>query len=271
MARRYSILLSEEQLAILSEAADMYSRVYMGQLDVAAPYDATYQGKRHELVDELCKLGEIISGTPHGSYGIRSPEVPEHAKMAYDMHRTFRHRLAWDRNPEGGIQVWYDPPGSFKASKHALPYVDGADYECLDCKVDTSEINEYYMVKGTLWLEAMRTRGDKKRMLCLGCLEERIGRTLTSHDFLDVPVNVRQDVSDRFKDRRGRVYCLNNPNKGVRNLWQDKVDDDIFLTTIYRAWMEDPDVLDVTNQGLRMHDGSYLPVREEEEEEDNVE
>jgi hypothetical protein len=60
---------------------------------------------------------------------------------------------------------------------------------CLDCGSQTTFTRngwEYYMVHDALWLNANpQTDG----MLCIGCLEERLGRTPTSEDFTDAPIN----------------------------------------------------------------------------------
>lgn len=60
------------------------------------------------------------------------------------------------------------------------------DFWCLDCKVDTGKINEYYFVQTSLWLRAV---GSNKGMLCIGCLEERLGRLLVKADFTDCFIN----------------------------------------------------------------------------------
>lgn len=58
---------------------------------------------------------------------------------------------------------------------------------CVDCGVDTLLAGEYYMVKSEVWLlTGLDTRDG---MLCVSCLENRIGRELTVHDFSDYPVN----------------------------------------------------------------------------------
>jgi hypothetical protein len=56
---------------------------------------------------------------------------------------------------------------------------------CKDCGVDTFEINEYYMVTKDLW----RQYGVKRGMLCIACLEKRMGRSLTLDDFTDCILN----------------------------------------------------------------------------------
>ena len=44
-------------------------------------------------------------------------------------------------------------------------------WKCLDCGTDTK--HEHYFVHLELWMNAV---GSKNGMLCVGCLEKRIGR-----------------------------------------------------------------------------------------------
>ena len=59
-------------------------------------------------------------------------------------------------------------------------------FDCLDCGVNTADAHEYYMVKDNIWLKA-HPKDDG--MLCIACLETRLGRVLTCNDFTDAPVN----------------------------------------------------------------------------------
>lgn len=60
---------------------------------------------------------------------------------------------------------------------------------CFDCGVDILEINENYMVTNSRWTSAgMKTYGG---MLCIQCLETRLGKKLTSVNFTDCPLNWR--------------------------------------------------------------------------------
>ena len=71
---------------------------------------------------------------------------------------------------------------------------------CLDCKTDTYEIGEYYMVHHDLW----ETANPKiKGMLCIGCLERRLGRELDYTDFTWSPLNLGNLFigSDRLRAR----------------------------------------------------------------------
>lgn len=81
---------------------------------------------------------------------------------------------------------------------------------CVDCGFDTHRC-EYYMVHKHLW--PLRRLGG---MLCIGCLEERLGFTLSPEDFTDAPVNTDlgwYQRSDRLLDRLG---LLTHVTSGVR-------------------------------------------------------
>jgi hypothetical protein len=69
---------------------------------------------------------------------------------------------------------------------------------CVDCAVDTAAIGEYYMVWPDVWERAEVAPDDG--MLCVGCLEDRIERRLSTLDFMAVPVNFR-DRSERLRSR----------------------------------------------------------------------
>lgn len=74
---------------------------------------------------------------------------------------------------------------------------DWKDFLCKDCKVNTHKINEYYGVKDSIWKLA---KGGKS-MLCVGCLEVRIGRKLTPEDFSGAPINFISPQSERLSAR----------------------------------------------------------------------
>jgi hypothetical protein len=66
------------------------------------------------------------------------------------------------------------------------------------------------MVLDNVWEQAWagrrkpwHSKAPGQEILCIGCLEQRIGRTLAADDFTDAPVNdpTYSDISDRFRDR----------------------------------------------------------------------
>lgn len=72
---------------------------------------------------------------------------------------------------------------------------------CLDCGIHTGLIDEYYMVNDDVWEEAEM---DEDGMLCVGCLEVRLGRQLVPADFPDLPINAGGFAhSDRLMNRIG--------------------------------------------------------------------
>ena len=75
-----------------------------------------------------------------------------------------------------------------------------SNFLCLDCKVHTSNIGEYYMLNDKLWEDI---NPNKTGMLCIGCAENRIGRKLIKADFMNVPINDGVFTrSDRMLNRR---------------------------------------------------------------------
>ena len=68
-------------------------------------------------------------------------------------------------------------------------YDDEEDLEpfvCLDCGVNTALNDEYYMLTGEVWKEAVP---DLVGMLCINCVELRLGRQLWPEDFMESPIN----------------------------------------------------------------------------------
>lgn len=59
-------------------------------------------------------------------------------------------------------------------------------WECVDCKKDCfRDPKDYYMLKNEIW----KVYGVGKGMLCIHCIETRLGRSLTKNDLVDFPIN----------------------------------------------------------------------------------
>jgi hypothetical protein len=65
---------------------------------------------------------------------------------------------------------------------------------CLDCSKDT--FDEYYGVRDYLWRRAV-DRSQRHGMLCLSCLEQRLGRLLRAEDFRHVNECVAKFLAHR--------------------------------------------------------------------------
>lgn len=76
-------------------------------------------------------------------------------------------------------------------------------WKCLDCKEDTGKMREHYFVKTEVW---MRVHHSIRGMLCVGCLETRLGRRLEPGDFTDAHINNPRlyPMSDRLRNRIGK-------------------------------------------------------------------
>jgi hypothetical protein len=63
-------------------------------------------------------------------------------------------------------------------------------FQCWDCAACTLCTNEYYMVDDDLWYSATDEQDTPTDvMLCIGCLENRLGSQLVASDFPDIPIN----------------------------------------------------------------------------------
>jgi hypothetical protein len=76
---------------------------------------------------------------------------------------------------------------------------------CLDCGKNTGPAEEYFMLRHELWRRLVGRR-DRGGMLCIRCVELRLGRGLCGRDFLQVPVNAGQArVCDALAQRLAAV------------------------------------------------------------------
>jgi hypothetical protein len=108
-------------------------------------------------------------------------DYPNHGDKEYRLDEF----LMWIRNlaeDQLGLAVHDDATLTKKDFLHlaidANEIVGCAD--CAICAVDCNEIDEYYMVTNELWAQY----GVRHGMLCVGCMEARMGRELTGEDFM---------------------------------------------------------------------------------------
>jgi hypothetical protein len=104
-------------------------------------------------------------------------------------------RLALLERADAAIdKLWAEVAKSMNASNRA----EAERSCCVDCGDNTLKIREHFMVHDEVWAKAgMNPNGG---MLCIGCLERRIGRKLCRDDFIDAPIN-KYARSKRWEDR----------------------------------------------------------------------
>ena len=77
------------------------------------------------------------------------------------------------------------------------PVDHGEWVDCHDCGADVIALGEVYMVHDDVWPV------EPDGMLCVGCLEARIGRGLRARDFTACPLNRLPGDSPRLSRAKG--------------------------------------------------------------------
>lgn len=76
--------------------------------------------------------------------------------------------------------------------------------DCKQCGTDISQmgIKEWYMVEDAVWKPA--AKGDD--VLCIGCLEKRLGRMLRPEDFEGYRINYIQGDNEMSPRLQSRIH-----------------------------------------------------------------
>jgi hypothetical protein len=108
------------------------------------------------------------------------------------------------KKPAGKYASVYDPDDGSHTKVRLMECDAVRNPLCMDCGVDTDEINEQYMVLDDIWRKGNPSEAG---MLCIGCLEKRLGRELRRNDFPRYAQSLPDEgmpVSDRLRNRIGR-------------------------------------------------------------------
>jgi hypothetical protein len=66
---------------------------------------------------------------------------------------------------------------------------------CMECHKNTKNKIDYYMLNTFLWRSIAK---DIKGMLCVSCVENKIGHTITKSDLLNCPLNWDHPIFGKF-------------------------------------------------------------------------
>jgi len=139
----YNLQLTEKQLLLLAEAANLMQRVQLGQwreiednLPLQRPIDYEQLHKDFIVIGEILS-SHLIDGIDgrFSSLGIGSNNLPKSNSILYDLRTTIEHKVSWERAVEQGIiesesspRKWpemmtvnFDPP--MKWSDEPLPKI----------------------------------------------------------------------------------------------------------------------------------------------------
>ncbi len=127
--KTYTLKISEEQARILANACEFVARIHMGQLDPVADQVMSHESADiPALRDQLRGLQPLITGMSRNAYlSISSDKLSDFPRIAWELHQVIRHRLAWDRKPDGGFQVYFDKPHLL--TDHPLAEITGEEVE----------------------------------------------------------------------------------------------------------------------------------------------
>jgi hypothetical protein len=115
---KYTLELTEHQANAMVTALEAFMRLGLTQfsnaIDLALP-TSKLKGYDQNIEDSLNKVREILFNVlPNQSYSICSNNVTETVKIVHDIFEVIRHKLSWDKHPEGGTGVNFSDP--FKTS-----------------------------------------------------------------------------------------------------------------------------------------------------------
>jgi hypothetical protein len=130
--KEYVLRLNERQAEIVSRALDLYSRIGIGQFEeIVTIYEASQwdaenpptSGKVQEARRYVQDAKFALTGfQTNASHSIVSEKVNDAFRVAWDVCKVIRHRIAWDKSPGGGHGVNFDEP--YQTSKEALPKIE---------------------------------------------------------------------------------------------------------------------------------------------------
>ena len=128
MSKKYKVILNEKQIEILVESLDLYSRLPSGQFDEIF-FKMLGLGKltnrtEFEKISKQLKELYFPELSENEFYGIHQDSVSEDARIGFDMIQVLRHKLSWDKEPEGGITVNFHEPMKTSTKENLIEIKD---------------------------------------------------------------------------------------------------------------------------------------------------
>lgn len=115
---RYKVVLTAEQLGLISRALEVYARIGTGQINIVTETISMDFHNEFEFTDnareELRGLSDLMRSCAERA---RSQDGARGSRQssAYYLHQCIRNRLSWDLDPSGGLTVNFDEPLAMQA------------------------------------------------------------------------------------------------------------------------------------------------------------
>lgn len=157
------------------------------------------------------ETGDLLDLTLHTGACAR-PGADETTEVNFDLGCIEAGSLGPTLLVSGYHAGWtYTDDGRYVSPTGFTLHTRGAGFDCCDCGVNTLDINEHYFLRHDLWnvvmavAPAAQPNPHGTEMLCIGCVETRLGRSLTPDDFApELPINdFDEPRSTRLKNRMG--------------------------------------------------------------------
>lgn len=104
--------MTRQQADVVCKALDLFSRVLIGQLEEIESV-CTFNGipgDMDALQQALNEAKHALGHPSNGSWGIYNENVPDRARIAWDIQKVIRHAIAYHEHPEGGMGVNFQVP-----------------------------------------------------------------------------------------------------------------------------------------------------------------
>ena len=96
MAKKFEITVTEDQLATMSAACDLFMRVGIGQLTAVIDHLGHMPGgaATQRIFDDLIEIQRLVTARPQpGGPGLMNPIVPETFRIAHDISAAAKQAL----------------------------------------------------------------------------------------------------------------------------------------------------------------------------------
>lgn len=102
----YTIEVTDRQLEILINSTELYARIHIGQLfTILDEMIGKINNSDLEKIREYLRSCESLFRINE----VDSRKFPQ-SNIAWDLYQVLRYKYSWDKHPEGGCTVNFNPP-----------------------------------------------------------------------------------------------------------------------------------------------------------------